>query len=220
MKVLAVICRKGGVGKTTIATHLAVAAQKLGLVTAVLDLDPQASSAIWGDARGEGAQPAVVAAQAARLPLFIKQAEDQEADLLILDTPPHSDTTATAAAAKADAILIPSRASGLDLGALPTSIDVARAARKPFFVVINAAPPQGSEVGEATRALEAEGIEVAPIVLHQRKAFYSHMQEGVTAEEHDPGGKAAAEIRELMLWVADRIGLIAPRAKPDLRQTA
>ena len=69
MKVLAVICRKGGVGKTTIATHLAVAAQKLGLVTAILDLDPQANSAMWGDHRGEGAQPAVVAAQASRLPL-------------------------------------------------------------------------------------------------------------------------------------------------------
>jgi chromosome partitioning protein len=219
MKVLAVICRKGGVGKTTIATHLAVAAQKLGLVTAVLDLDPQASSAIWGDARGQGAQPAVVAAQPARLALFIKQAEEQDADLLILDTPPHSDATATAVAAKADAILIPTRASGLDVGALPTSIDVARAARKPFFVVFNAAPAQGTEVIEATNALEAEGIEVAPVVLHQRKAFYSHMQIGETAEEHDPGGKAAAEIRELMLWVSERIEIIAP-AKRGLRKTA
>ena len=219
MKVLAVICRKGGVGKTTIATHLAVAAQNLGLVTAVLDLDPQASSAIWGDARKEGAQPAVVAAQPSRLALFIKQAEEQEADLLILDTPPHSDATATAAAAKADAILIPTRPSGLDMAALPTSIDVARAARKPFFVVFNAAPAQGSEVAEATGALEAEGIEVSPVVLHNRKAFYSHMPIGETAEEHDPGGKAAAEIRELILWVADRIGIIPPR-RSGLRKTA
>jgi chromosome partitioning protein len=219
MKILAVICRKGGVGKTTIATHLAVAAQKLGLVTAVLDLDPQANSALWGDYRGEGAQPAVVAAQAARLPMFIRQAEEQDADLLILDTPPHSDATATAAAAKADALLIPTRASGLDIDALPASIDLARASHKPFFVVFNAAPVQGSEVAEAGHALEAEGIEVAPIILHHRKAYYSHWQSGQTAEEHDPGGKAAAEVRELMLWVSERIGLIPPKAA-RLRRTA
>jgi chromosome partitioning protein len=220
MKVLAVVCRKGGVGKTTIATHLAVVAQKFGLVTAVLDLDPQASSAIWGDYRGAGVtQPAVVAAQASRLPIFIKQAEEQDADLLILDTPPHSDATATAAATRADALLIPIRASGLDMDALPASIDLARAARKPFFVVFNQAPVQGNEVAESTRALEAEGIEVAPVVLHHRKAFYSHWQRGETAGDHDPEGKAAAEIRELMLWVSERIGLIRPKGGA-LRKTA
>jgi chromosome partitioning protein len=218
MKVLAVICRKGGVGKTTIATHLAVAAQNLGLVTAVLDLDPQANSAIWGDYRGEGAQPAVVAAQASRLPLFIKQAQDQDADLIILDTPPHADTTATAAALRADAVLIPSRPSGLDLDALPASIHLARTSGKPFFVVFNAAPVQGNEVADATRALQAEGIEVSPIVLHHRKAFYSHWQEGKTAEEFDPEGKAAAETRALMLWVCERLGLTKP--SPGLQKIA
>ena len=91
MKIVAVVCRKGGVGKTTIATHLAVAAEKLGLVTVVLDLDPQASAASWGDHRGKGSAPAVVAAQATRLPLLLKEAEDQDADLIILDTPPHAD---------------------------------------------------------------------------------------------------------------------------------
>jgi chromosome partitioning protein len=217
MKVIAVICRKGGVGKTTIATHLAVAAERLGLVTVVFDLDPQANSTVWGDHR-ESAAPAVVAAQANRLPVLLKQAEDQEADLIILDTPPHADTAATAAATKADILLIPSRASGLDLDALPASIHLARASGKPFFVVMNAAPVQGSEVAEATRALEAEGIEVAPVVLHHRKAYYSHWQLGQTAEEFDPDGKAAGEIRELMLWVCERLGMT--KAAAPARKTA
>ncbi len=217
MKVIAVVSRKGGAGKTTIATHLAVAAEKLGLVTVVFDLDPQASSAVWGDKR-EAAQPAVVAAQSSRLPLLLKQAEDQDADLIILDTPPHADTTATAAAAKADLILIPARASGLDLDALPASIHLARASGKEFYVIINAAPVQGSEVAEATHALEAEGIGVVPIVLHQRKAYGSHWQLGQTAEEFDPNGKAAAEIRELALWICDRLGLT--KAPTNARKSA
>jgi chromosome partitioning protein len=210
MKVVAVVCRKGGVGKTTVATHLAVAAEKLGLVTVVLDLDPQANSTLWGDHRA-GSSPAVVAAQVARLPLFLKQAQDQDADLLLLDTPPHADTTATAAAMKADIILIPARPSGIDLDALPASIHLARTSGKPFVVVLNAAPVQGSEVTEATRLLEAESIEVAPVVLHHRKAFYSHWQIGQTAADFDPEGKAAGEVRDLMLWLCDRLGIIERR---------
>jgi chromosome partitioning protein len=207
MKVLAVINAKGGVGKTTVSTHLAVAAERLGLVTAILDLDPQPSSTLWADHR-EASSPAVVAAQAARLPVFIKQARQQEADLIILDTPPKAEGTASEAAAHADAILIPMQPKPLDLDALPQTIQLARASGKPFFVVLNNAPIQGQEVTDTTAALAGAGIEVVPVVLHSRKAFYSHMQLGQTAEEFDPEGKAAAEIRALMLWVAERINLL------------
>ena len=208
MKVLAIINAKGGVGKTTVSTHLAVAAQRLGMVTAILDLDPQPSSTMWGDHREAGSSPTVVAAQAARLPIFIKQAREQEADLLILDTPPRADGAAAAAAAHADVILIPTPPRPIDLDALPQTIQLARASGKPFFVVLNNAPVQGREVSDAREALTKAGIEVAPTVLFYRKAFYSHMQKGQTAEEFDPEGKAASEIRALMLWVAERVHLL------------
>jgi cellulose biosynthesis protein BcsQ len=51
MKILAIVSRKGGAGKTTIALHLAVAAEAYGLATAVFDLDPQASAALSVAAR-------------------------------------------------------------------------------------------------------------------------------------------------------------------------
>ena len=41
MKTVAIISQKGGAGKTTVAIHLAVAAEQRGLRTAVFDLDPQ-----------------------------------------------------------------------------------------------------------------------------------------------------------------------------------
>ena len=71
MKVLAIINGKGGVGKTTLSTHLAIAAERLGLIVAVLDLDPQPSSAMWhGDRNAIGAQPSpsVIACSAAGQP--------------------------------------------------------------------------------------------------------------------------------------------------------
>ena len=39
MKTLAILSRKGGSGKSTFAVHLAVAAEKAGHTTAVIDLD-------------------------------------------------------------------------------------------------------------------------------------------------------------------------------------
>ena len=49
------------------------------------------------------------------------------------------------------------------------------------------------------------GVELAPAVMHQRKAFAARMQEGRTAPEIEPQGKAAAEVRELLLWVCDKV---------------
>jgi chromosome partitioning protein len=207
MKVVAIINAKGGVGKTTVSTHVAVSAEGMGLTTAVFDLDPQPNSTLWADSRGAEARPAVVPAQAARLAIYLRQAREQQADLVLLDTPPRVEGAAPVAAEHADAILIPVAPKPLDIVALPQTIQLARAARKPFYVLLNNAPVQGQEVAEATAALTQAGIEVAPVVLHTRKAFYSHMQSGQTALDCDPHGKAAAEVRALMLWLAKRVGL-------------
>ena len=41
MKTLAILSRKGGTGKTTLAVHLSVEAEQAGKTTALIDLDPQ-----------------------------------------------------------------------------------------------------------------------------------------------------------------------------------
>lgn len=51
MKSVAILSQKGGVGKSTLAVHLAVAAERRHVPVAVLDLDPQASAALWKDSR-------------------------------------------------------------------------------------------------------------------------------------------------------------------------
>ena len=207
MRTVAIISRKGGAGKTTLSTHLAVAAEAHGLATALFDLDPQASAAVWSDHRGEQF-PAVVPAQAPRLPGLLAQARANEADLVILDTPPEADAIATEAASHADLVLIPCRPSALDLNAIGASVRIARSADKPFAVVTNAAPVQGPEVEEMRTALAAAGVEMAPVILHHRKAFSARMQEGRTAQEVEPKGKAAGEIKALLLWVCDKVGML------------
>src|ERR1035437_699763 len=141
MKTIAIISQKGGAGKTTLAIHLAVAAILAKKMTAIIDLDPQASATGWGDHR-KSDEPAVVSAQPARLPQVLDAAREQGVALAVIDTAPHSESTALAAARLSDLILIPCRPAILDLRAIHSTIDLAKLAGKPSAVVLNAVPPR------------------------------------------------------------------------------
>jgi chromosome partitioning protein len=187
-----------------------VAAEEGGLATVIFDLDPRANATVWGDARASKI-PAVVPAQAPRLSGLLQQARQNEADLVIIDTPGNAEGVAGRATEAADAILIPCRPFGPDLISIATSAKLAKASGKPFYVVINAAPVQGVETAEATAAITAEGVQVAPIVLHGRKAFVSRFHEGMTALDIEPKGKAAAETRDFLLWMCEVTMLPKPQ---------
>jgi chromosome partitioning protein len=47
MRTVAIISQKGGAGKTTLALHLAAAAHAAGIVSLILDTDPQATASKW-----------------------------------------------------------------------------------------------------------------------------------------------------------------------------
>ena len=54
MHVIAVVAQKGGVGKTTVSQCLAVEALRQGMAAAIIDTDPQKSTAEWGSQREAG----------------------------------------------------------------------------------------------------------------------------------------------------------------------
>ena len=108
MRTIAVLSQKGGSGKTTLALHLAVAAEQSGKVAAVIDIDPQASAAGWKDSRNS-ATPVVVSIPAARLAQALEAARNAAADIAVIDSAPHSGDMALAAAEAADFVLIPCR---------------------------------------------------------------------------------------------------------------
>jgi chromosome partitioning protein len=207
MKTIAVLSQKGGTGKTTLALHLAVAAEAAGHTAAVIDLDPQSSAGGWGDSRqAEG--PTVAMAHAPRLVSILEAAAANGATLALLDTAPHSQGDALAAAQAADVILIPCRPGILDLRAIDATVQIARLAKKPAIVVLNACPPQGRAlIEEAAEAVRGYGIEVAPVRITQRAAFAHALASGQTAQEYEPDGKAAEEIRQLYEWTCQFVGM-------------
>ena len=125
MDVIAIVAQKGGTGKTTLTLSLAVAAQQAGLVSAIIDLDPQATATNWADRR-KNEPPVVVSAQPARLLHVLKSAQDMGVQMVFIDTPPRAEQTAMAAAKAANLILVPCRPAIFDLDTVATTLELVR----------------------------------------------------------------------------------------------
>ena len=205
MKTIAIVSQKGGAGKTTLALHLATAAEAAGLPAAIIDLDPQASAAGWGDSR-QGEAPVVVALPHTRLPQGLQAATDGGAELVVIDTAPHSEAAAMAATRSSDMVLIPCRAGILDLRAIGSTAELVKLAQKPAFVVLNAVPPRATQLlADAREAVQVHGLEVAPVAFQQRAAFGHALTAGKTAPEYEPAGKASEEESELLTWLRGQL---------------
>lgn len=207
MKKIAIVAQKGGVGKTTMAVNLTIAA---GPKTALFDLDPQESAVIWADRRKAEA-PHVEFLTERRLPDGLKAAEQQGFTLAIIDTPPAAGPQAFTAAEAADLVLIPCRPSLVDLDAIRRTAQLIKSAGILAYVVFNAAPPGATTLLEDARAIvEASGLVVAPVVLRERSAYRAAWPLGKGVSETEPKGKASEEIIALKKWVFEQLQMCTP----------
>lgn len=201
MQTIVIVSQKGGTGKTTIAVHLAVAAELDGKAAVVIDLDPQASAAAWRDLR-EAESPAVESVQPARLAVTLKAAADTGADFAVIDTPARSENAALEAVRAADLALIPCRPGFFDTAAMSFTANLLKLAGKPGFVVFSQVPSRAASlVAEVTEALASYGLTAAPPVIHLRAAYSHAIPGGQSAQEYDPRGKAATEVVALYEWL-------------------
>lgn len=197
MKTLVIANQKGGVGKTTIAGHLAVMAESAGRGPVVLiDTDPQGSLSVWWNER-KAQTPAFSRASITSLPASLAELEATGARLVIIDTPPAVTDTIRAVLAVADLVLIPTRPSPHDLRAVGATVALVEHARKRMVFVINGAANRARITGDAAIALSQHGT-VAPVTMYQRTDFATSMIDGRTAQEIDPSSKSAGEVA--LLW--------------------
>ena len=206
MKTIAVLSRKGGTGKTTLAIHISVAAEQAGHTTALIDLDPQASAARWRDNRDEET-PAVVSAHASRLPETLHLAKENGATLAILDTAPHTESAALDAANAAEFVIIPCKPALIDLQAIGSTINIIKIAKVPARVVMNVVPPHGDLAEQARMAISHYDVPCAPCTIGQRVAFNHAFTAGLTVQEYESRGKASGEIKELYTYIANEMGI-------------
>ena len=202
MATIAIVSQKGGSGKTTLALHLATCAAYDGRRSCVIDMDPQATAAAWGDWRG-AFLPEIVTCPPARLISTILKAQRGGTDVIAIDTPPQSDMASREAARAADLILVPTRARAFDLHALEATAQLIAYAGKPAYVLLNAVPSRATRlVIETTEQIAKLGLTVCPVHFGERAAFHRASASGEVASEAEPEGKAAAEVDALWDWVS------------------
>ena len=202
MQVWTTLGQKGGSGKTTLATNLAVAAELAGQSVLLIDTDPQRSAADWGDSR-ESDQPGVLAASADRLVDLIRRAERAEADLVIVDAAPHAEKAAADCAAVADLVFMPTKPTLVELRTARATRDIAAATQTPLVSILLGIAPRGPVADQAQAALEALGIDVAPVRWGYRTAYQRAfaMSLGVLELSASAAGPAWREVDTLFDWI-------------------
>ncbi|HEX2556141.1 MAG TPA: ParA family protein [Microvirga sp.] len=205
MDVLALVTQKGGTGKSSLAVSLAVAAVERGLKVALLDTDPQGTTASWHQRR-QAEAPAVTALSWSYLSSHLHALDRAGTDLAIVDTPGSDSHATTAAIREAHLCLLPVRPSVADIEAARPTIRELGDRAKSFAFVLNQCPVGGrtARTANAVRALQLISP-VADTALALRADHMDALACGLGVTEHDPRGKAAAEIRSLLEWVLTRL---------------
>ena len=211
MKIITVLGSKGGIGKSTLASNLLLAAQLDGIAVAGMDLDSQGSFAGWARKRNEaGVQPAVRVV-AGDLIAWHDALEDaaEGVDLVVADTPPglpdedHRAATRELALASV-LVLVPSLAEGPTLEMLGEVGAGLAELGAPVVFVLNKVDSRRRATREA-RAYLAEYGEVCDVEVPAREHVHQAMHGGLTvAEDKRLGGSGA--MRDLWTFVADRVG--------------
>lgn len=219
MRTIAVVARKGGSGKTTVAVQLALAAHLAGRRTVLADMDPQKSATEVLRARSESGPRHIMSTPRG---LVSAQVTVQRAGMeaLFIDTPAGTEEAMSNAIVLSDVTLVIVRPTFLDLIAAIRTAEVLKYLRKPGLVVLNQAPParggiEPPAVRKALRALDLIGLTIVPVVLRSRAAYQTALECGGSVLETDPGGAAAEEIGALWRFM-ERLAF-APRERLEWR---
>jgi len=209
-RIICVAQQKGGAGKTTLVSNLAIAYLAEGKSVALLDTDPQGSLGKWLDVREEllGVNPNLrfATATAYGISRAIRSVSG-EVDVILVDTPPKADSDVRWVLRESDLVLVPVSASQADVWATHDVLDLADRAQKPTHIVMNRTR-SGTRVGDdVARSVAELGVGRLDTSLANRVIYADALGRGLGAVEAKKSGPAADEVRALAQEVAAILAL-------------
>lgn len=196
MKTIIISSRKGGAGKTTLSLNLATHASQQGKKkVALLDLDPQGSSRFWDSLR-EADYPDVRKVGFNDIVIELSELEEAGYDYAFIDMPPTDKKWVKDALQHADLVLIPTKASPLDIHSASSTLEWASDAGSKVTWVINGASVFSSTPEIVFEQLKATA-KICRTIVHERNDFVISVGLGKSVTEFAPHSKAAAEIDNL-----------------------
>lgn len=209
--IIALLNQKAGVGKTTLATHIAGELAVRGRNVVLLDADPQGSALDWTQRRSQQGLPRLFSAVGLARETLHQEAPELalHADHVIIDGPPRIAALARSALLAADRVLIPVQPSPYDLWASWEMVNLIREAQvfKPSMRAAFAINRRVSTtiIGrEARTALADQPLPALLSEVRQRIVFAESVAAGRLARELAPDSAAAREVSnlvdELLRW--------------------
>ena len=197
---------KGGGGKTTLATNLAVMRAVDGFDVLLLDTDKQESASNWATVRDEDEQLPRVACLAKRGKGILNEIKDLSTRYhdVVVDAGGHDSTELRSALLVADRIYIPCLPSQYDLWALDTMNELIGNA-KPLnpnleaFILFNKinSNPRRSDLNEALTVInDFEHLTYSGLIIRDRISFVKTASEGKGVSEYNDQ-KAIEELKQL-----------------------
>jgi chromosome partitioning protein len=203
--IVLIAAEKGGVGKSTIASNLAIHLAHQGYDVVLLDTDGQATCARFIERRDEAAiQPAVPCVQRTGDVASTLRDLSRRYQIVVVDAGGRDSREMRSAMAVANLLLVPTKASQADLETLPKVNELISLARglNPELkaaAVLSMAPsnPTIREVEDARELLaEFDQLELADTVVRDRKVYRDALLAGQGVVERD-NSQARAEIQLL-----------------------
>lgn len=202
-KIFTIAHRKGGVGKTTLATNLAVALSNKGK-TLLVDTDDQKSAYNWNEYRQEKLNSISVIENLGKT----LQPLNDEYEFILIDIAGRDSEVFREALLISDKLIVPTQASILDLELLPYIADKVTTAHKlnpdlKAYIVINRANanPKNNEVAEAKKFIAKYPIfKLLNTVIHDRKQFRDAIIGGLSVSEMG-SSKAHDELNKFLIEV-------------------